>query len=44
LIITGDNILTAAKVALNLKMGDFVEIIEKEGSNIYIEHEDGKKT
>lgn len=43
LVITGDNILTAAKVGLNLKLGETIWILEKEEGNFMLEHEDGTK-
>ena len=43
LIITGDNILTAAKVGLTVKLGESVMMLEKEGSKNMLEFQDGSK-
>ncbi len=40
MIITGDNILTAIKVGLTLKMGDKPWIIESENGKVYLNTED----
>ena len=43
LIITGDNILTAAKVGLTIELGTTVWMLEKGEHAITLEHEDNSK-
>ena len=43
LIITGDNVLTAAKVGLTLDMGKKVWFLEREDGKNVLEYENGEK-
>jgi P-type E1-E2 ATPase len=43
LIITGDNILTAAKVGLTLELGKSVWMLEKENDKFILEYDNGER-